>query len=201
MLHLAIAVRPHARQLERRRTKWNTAERDLPMAYKCHLLVMANVTATSSELLEALKTRADSGPTAVTLVVPTGPSADARAAAQHTLYDALTALRDAGLEADGLLGDGDPMIAITEAWDPRRYDEIIVSTLPTSMSKWLHADLPGRIARQTGALVTHVVARPARPAPHAVPVADHDHHGVLTPLSPLTWGTRRVAGARSSGRH
>jgi hypothetical protein len=171
------------------------------MAYKCHLLVMANVTATSRELLDALKARADSGSIAVTLVVPTGAARASRAAAQETLYNALSAMRDAGVEADGVLGDSDPMIAITEAWDPKRYDEIVVSTLPTSMSKWLHADLPGRIARQTGALVSHVVAQPPRPEPHAVPVQTHENRrGVLTPLSPLAWGARPAADARSSAR-
>jgi GABA permease len=148
------------------------------------------VTATSPELLEALKSRMAKGPTAVTLVVPSPMSGPSRATAEQTLTEAVAALRDAGLDADGQLGDSDPMIAITETWDPKRYDEIVVSTLPTSLSKWLHADLPGRVARQTGALVTHVVAQPPRAAPHAEPVEAHDKHGVLTPLSPLTWGMR-----------
>jgi hypothetical protein len=160
------------------------------MAYRCHLLVMANVTATSTELQNALKARAANGPITVTLLIPASPSRATRATAEQTLADAVAALREAGLKADGQLGDSDPLIAITEAWDPKRYDEIVVSTLPTSMSKWLHADLPGRIARQTGALVTHVVARPPRPEPRAVHVEAQEHRGVLTPLSPLTWGAR-----------
>ena len=163
------------------------------MVYKRHLLVLANVTASSSELLDFLRGRAADGPLGVTLIVPAQTSVAAREAAQVVVAEALEALRDAGLEADGRLGDSDPFIAATEAWDPKRYDEIVVSTLPTSMSKWLHADLPRRIARQTDAVVTHVVAQPPRPEPHLVSVAPHERRGVLSPLSPLTWGARSNA--------
>ena len=158
------------------------------MVYKCQMLVLANVTATSDELLDALRARAARGPIGITLIVPASASTSSRAIATQTLTEALRRMREAGLEADGRLGDGDPMVAATEAWDPKRYDEIIVSTLPTSMSKWLQADLPRRIARHTDALVTHVVAHPPRPAPRAVSVAPSERRGVLTPLSPLTWG-------------
>jgi hypothetical protein len=163
------------------------------MVYKRQMPVLANVTATSRELVDALAARTAAGPLSVTLIVPVSPSAATRAAAQQTLSQALDALHEAGLEADGQLGDGDPIVAITEAWDPKRYDEIVVCTLPTSMSKWLQADLPRRIARQTDALVTHVVAQPPREAPHAVSVAPAQRRGVLSPLSPLTWGARPTA--------
>jgi hypothetical protein len=162
------------------------------MVYKRQMLVLANVTATSSELLDALKARAAAGPIAITLVMPASAASGSHAVAQQSLQQALDLLREAGLEAEGGLGDGDPMIAITEAWDPKRYDEIIVSTLPTNMSKWLSADLPRRIARQTDALVSHVVAQPPRPEPHAVSLTPRERHGVLSPLSPLTWGARPV---------
>ena len=55
------------------------------------------------------------------------------------------------------------MVAVTDAWDPKRHDEIIVSTLPMRFSKWMHAGLPERISRLTGAPVTHVVAEPPKP--------------------------------------
>lgn len=171
------------------------------MVYKCQLLVLANVTATSRELLDALCQRAAQGPIDVTLIVPAPASGHARAVAQDTLTAALAALREAGLTADGALGDNDPFIAATEAWDPKRYDEIVVSTLPTSMSKWLQADLPRRIARHTDALVSHVVAHPPRPAPRLVSVAPQERRGVLTPLSPLTWGARSQPGASHDARH
>lgn len=162
------------------------------MVYKRHLLVLANVTATSSELLDVLSRRAHDGPTKVTLIVPAAATPEARSSAEQTLADALSALREAGVEADGRLGDSDPMVAACEAWDPKVYDEVIVSTLPMRVSKWLAGDLPRRIRRQTDALVTHVVSQPPRPEPHAVTVAPHDSLGVLTPFTPLTWGARPV---------
>ena len=77
--------------------------------------------------------------------------------------DAIEYLRAAGLEVDGTVGDADPVVAVTEAWDPKRYDEIVVSTLPMRFSKWLHAGLPERVAKLTGAPVTHVVSQPPKP--------------------------------------
>ncbi len=53
------------------------------------------------------------------------------------------------------------MVAVQDAWDPRRFDEVIVATLPTGVSRWLAADLPHRIERLTGARVTHIVAAAA----------------------------------------
>ena len=74
-------------------------------------------------------------------------------------------MRGAGLEVDGTLAhDADPIGAVHEAWDPAKYDEIVVCTLPTGVSKWLQVDLPHRVAKLTDAPVTHVVAREARPA-------------------------------------
>jgi hypothetical protein len=53
---------------------------------------------------------------------------------------------------------------VSEAWDPAHYDEIIVSTLPTGVSRWLQVDLPHRIAKLTDAPVAHVVASERTPA-------------------------------------
>jgi hypothetical protein len=47
---------------------------------------------------------------------------------------------------------------VQDAWDPRRFDEVIVATLPTGASRWMAADLPRRVERFTGARVTRVVA-------------------------------------------
>src|SRR4051794_10720602 len=92
------------------------------------LLVVTNQTADAPELLSYLKQRAESGPTKVTLVLPTKWTErhDARARAD----EAVSHLREAGLEAESILGDEDPVIAVTEAWNPRRYDEVVVATLP-----------------------------------------------------------------------
>ena len=104
------------------------------MAWKHNVLVVANITSTSSELLDELRARAHREPSNFTLVVPAS-AAGGREAAKQKLEDALRAFREAGLEASGSVGAADSFVAVTEAWDPRRYDEIIVSTLPMKFSK------------------------------------------------------------------
>ena len=101
-------------------------------------------------------------------------------------------MRAAGLEADGAVGEADPYVAVAEAWDPKRYDEIIVSTLPMGLSKWMHAGLPERIGRLTGAPVTHVVSEPAKPQVETVQVPQpEDRRELLGPLSVLAWGSQK----------
>jgi hypothetical protein len=133
------------------------------MAWQTRALVIANRTADSDQLLEALEGRTRTGPVAFTLIVPCGPGA--REEARARLDSAVGRMRAAGLEVDGSLArDSDPLVAAHEAWDPGRYDEVIVCTLPTGVSKWLQFDLPHRVAKLTDAPVTHVVAREAHPA-------------------------------------
>src|SRR5258708_32629919 len=98
------------------------------MAWKRNILVVANITATSDELLDALRERAAREPAAFTLVVPAIASPGGRAAAADKVTAAVDRLRADGLDADGGVGDSDPVIAVTEAWDPKRVDEIIDST-------------------------------------------------------------------------
>jgi hypothetical protein len=132
------------------------------MPQNVSVLVVASVTATSPQLIEALQERARRGSVRATLVMPcSGPGLHARDLAQPSLDAALAAWRDAGLEeVDGIVGDQDPLVAVREAWDPLRYDEVIVSTLPGHASQWLRWDLPQRVARATDASVTHVMSRP-----------------------------------------
>lgn len=124
------------------------------MAHLTKLLVVANQTVDSDELHEALLARTRTGPVTVTLIAPQ----DAHSGLGHRLNAALRRLHDAGIEAEGMLGDVDPCVAAMEAWDPRLYDEIVVCTLPTGTSRWLQIDVPHRIARMTDATVSHVVA-------------------------------------------
>jgi nucleotide-binding universal stress UspA family protein len=131
---------------------------------KASVLVVANRTAGSDELLEALRERAAQGPVSFHLVVPStarGVSwvADMNAgadAAEHDLEGALQRLRDAGLDVDGEAGDPDPVAAVQDAANSRSYDEVIVSTLPKHLSKWLKLDLPHKAAHATGLPVKHV---------------------------------------------
>src|SRR5690242_2325044 len=97
------------------------------MTWKRSFLVVANVTATSDELIQALRERAEREPVNFTLIMP---AAGGRDAGEHKLAEALEQLQAAGLNVEGSVGNADPILAVTDAWDPKKYDEIIVSTLP-----------------------------------------------------------------------
>jgi hypothetical protein len=157
------------------------------MAWTFSVMVVANVTATSRELLDTLRERAGRDRCRFTLVVP-APAVGSvgRDAAQRVLDEALSHWRGAGLEADGIVGDHDPIAAVTEAWDPQQFDEIVISTLPTGVSKWLQVDLPHRIEKSTGVSVIHVVAEPQRREPRTERVTKPDSLGVLSPLQAIT---------------
>jgi hypothetical protein len=156
-----------------------------------NVLVVANLTASSHDLLEALKHRAERSPIRITLVMPAhGPGLGGREAVRERLDDALAGMRAAGLEAEGAIGDADPMEAVAECFDPARHDEAIVCTLPGRSSKWLQHDFPHRVARFTGIPVTHVVADDLRPAPQVTPAPAHEREP-LGPLSVLAWGGRK----------
>jgi nucleotide-binding universal stress UspA family protein len=128
------------------------------------VLVVANRTAGSQELLAALRERAGRGPSKFHLLVPASPHGvswmtdmnSGGDAAEHDLEGALARLREQGLDVDGAVGDPDPVAAVQDAANAASYDEVIVSTLPKHVSKWLHLDLPRRAAHATGLPVTHV---------------------------------------------
>jgi hypothetical protein len=156
-----------------------------------NVLVVANLTAGSQHLLDALKARAERSPIRITLVMPAqGPGLGGKEAVRDRLEEALAGMRAAGLEADGAIGDADPMEAVAECFDPAKHDEAIVCTLPGRSSKWLQYDFPHRVARFTGVPVTHVVADDLRPAPPTSPAPEHEKQP-LGPLSVLAWGGRR----------
>ena len=126
------------------------------------ILVVANKTAESPELLEALKTK---GPEhEYVLVVPASggvleKAADPDAAREHTqphLDAALEKLRAEGLTVEGSIGDSDPVAAVQDAVNFSEFDEIVISTLPLRVSKWLKLDLPAKAQRASGLPVTHI---------------------------------------------
>jgi non-heme chloroperoxidase len=150
---------------------------------------VANVTATSGELVAALKERAGAGQATFTLIIP---ATGGQAAAHARLAEVLEHLRRHGLEVDGRVGDSDPVVAVVDAWDPKRHDEIIVSTLPANLSKWLHAGLPHRIETLTGAPVRHVVAAPPPPPMQATMAHGRRRPGVVfDPMSVLSAAPNR----------
>jgi hypothetical protein len=134
------------------------------------ILVVAHKTAATPALLEAVRQRAARGPARFHLLVP-NPAPSAWAAshsghqekvneAEHVLVLALPLIEEvAGAPADGSVSTRtDPMDAIEETLHDRDFDEIILSTLPRSVSRWLHIDLPRRVAH-LGLPLTTVVAQ------------------------------------------
>jgi hypothetical protein len=154
-----------------------------------HVMVLANRTAASPELVAALLHRSERGPIVATLIMPSGGAGhEAKAAARERIDAALEAWRAAGIErCDGIVCDSGPVEALTEAWDPRRYDEVVVCTLPGESSRWVRSDLPHVAARFTGVSVLHVIARDPALAPHVTP-AQAREKAPLGPLSVLAWG-------------
>ena len=138
------------------------------MAETAEVLVVANRTAESEELLEALRGRAERGPCRFHLLVPATPHGASWAMDMHAggedaethLGRALDRYREAGLEvAEGKVGDPDAVAAVEDALNFGEYDEVVVSTLPRHVSKWLKLDLPSRVERVCDLPVTHVEAK------------------------------------------
>lgn len=156
-----------------------------------HILVVATVTATSEDLLAALKERAKQSPAKFTLLVPArGAGLAARDAAQALVDEAVKKWRELGLDADGVAGDNRPTVAVSEIWQPGKFDEVIICTWPGKYSTWTQSDLPHRIAALTGVHTTHVIARsPESELPHG-PAPVHEKP-ILGPLSVLSWGGPR----------
>ena len=118
------------------------------------ILVVANRTAATPDLLEEVKRRAREQPTTFALLIPDakGGSAD------WTLELALPLLeRAAGAPVEGMIGVPEPLAAIQDAINIHGFDELIISTLPQRVSKWLKLDLPSKAAG-LGLPVTTVIA-------------------------------------------
>jgi cell pole-organizing protein PopZ len=147
-------------------------------------LVVANQTLDSDELVSLVRERTAAGPAEFWLVVPAtpvkdlasnavpvpmpvmggvstlpGPPSEARRLAQVNLDAAIKKLGGAGATVSGAVSDADPVRAVREAVSSREFDEIIVSTLPPRLSRWLHHDLPARLQHDFHLPVTHVVVK------------------------------------------
>jgi hypothetical protein len=121
---------------------------------RAHVLVIANQTILGRPLLDAIRERAEAGPVDFTLVIP----ADA-VGAERRLKSICALMAEAGVEATGLLGDPDPVVAVENALHDEQVDEIILSTFPAATSGWMRRDVLGRV-RSFGLPVTHVVVTP-----------------------------------------
>ena len=110
-----------------------------------HVLVVANRTASTPDLLDAVTRSAREQPTVFALLIPDAPEGEHT---DWTLELALPLLeRAAGGPVEGLTGtSGDPFDAIRDALSEGGYDQVIISTLPRRVSGWLRRDLPKRVA-------------------------------------------------------
>lgn len=127
------------------------------------VLIVAHRTAATPTLIEQVRVRARQEPCSFVLLVPRpywDPDTDE---ASDVLELALPLLDEAvGGHVEGRVGPSDPLAAVTELLERERFDEIIVSTLPERVSRWLKRDLPHRV-EQLGVPVA-VVTPPHREA-------------------------------------
>ena len=144
-----------------------------------HVLVVANQTLGGKDLLDAVAARVKEGPCRFTLLVPVAHRDNLRSldemvigapvgslddgsraeAAHRRLAEGLEELRARGATVDGFVGPEDPVRAVHDLLKHRRFDEIILSTLPVGRSRWLHRDVPHRLERTSHLPVTVVTAR------------------------------------------
>ncbi len=138
-------------------------------------LVVAHQTLSSPELLEAMTSRAGEEETTFHLLVPiyhgepglTWTEGHDREVALSRLDEARTAMTAAGLTVTGEVGSDSPVESVVDVLvrdGSDAFDEIIVSTLPRTVSKWLKIDAPSRIQRYTKLPVHHVTGHPAHVA-------------------------------------
>ncbi len=135
------------------------------------VLIVAHRTAATPALLDAVAARAAAGPATFTLLVPRAahglqrlvdPEDADEHEAQMVLELALPLLEEAaGAHVEGKIGDHNPHDAISDAMNIDGYDEIIISTLPARVSRWLHTDLPHKLS-PLGVPITTVTAKGAR---------------------------------------
>lgn len=150
-----------------------------------YVVIVANQTLGGADLRVAVEERMASGCERFHLVVPVPPSPspaiavglataevamipeidlpDQRAIAAERLEHGLAWLRERGCTADGAIALGDAVDAVRDVVERGGVTEVIVSTLPSRLSRWLRQDLPSRIGRAVDVPV--VVVTPADDEP------------------------------------
>jgi hypothetical protein len=129
-------------------------------------LVVANQTLGGEHLIDRVRRCLAEGPCRYHIVVPATPKGElltwtegrSKAIAQDRLDRALARFRELGAEVDGVVGDKNPILAIEDALRHGTFDEIILSTLPPGISRWLKLDLPSRVAARFNLPVSHLIA-------------------------------------------
>jgi hypothetical protein len=130
------------------------------------ILVVANETVVSPALIELIEQKAKDGAVYVTVLAPVNQPRQGyvvyydtrRAAARRRLEKTLELLRSAGIPADGIVVESDPVSALQDAIHQLEPDEIVVSTHPQQKSGWLRRNAVEQMRRVAGDLpFQHVV--------------------------------------------
>lgn len=125
---------------------------------RAHVLVIAYRTAATPLLLDAVHRRAATGACRFTLLVPR-PYWDPDTEEAELVVELALPLLDeaAGARVEAVIGGADPVAAAQGVMATAAVDEIIVSTLPARVSRWLHRDVPSRL-EALGLPVTTITA-------------------------------------------
>jgi len=129
-------------------------------------LVVANRTLGGAHLTAKVRECLAAGPCQFHVLVPashttkdlTWTEGGDRTAAEARLAEALARFRAAGAVVTGEVGDTNPIEAIGDVLRREQFDEIILSTLPPGVSRWLGQDLPKRVSKQYRLPMQHIVA-------------------------------------------
>ena len=130
------------------------------------ILVIANETVGGGPLREEIRRRSEGYDEQVFVVTPALNSPlrhwasdedDARAQAEKRLNASLARLREAGVDAKGEVGDGEPLQAMEDALRLFGADEIIISTHPEGRSHWLERGIVEAARERFAVPITHVV--------------------------------------------
>jgi uncharacterized membrane-anchored protein len=121
---------------------------------KSHVLVVTNKVSASPAVLEAVRERASASPAKFFLLVPNPEhvafdrSTPPGSAGEEALAQALPLLQEptGGEIAGRVASSPNAYDDIVEELSSGRYREIILETLPSHVSHWLHVDLPERVA-------------------------------------------------------
>jgi hypothetical protein len=136
------------------------------MPDSARILVVANRTAATPALIEAVRDRARRGRCSFALLVPQlaceVPYGDEEA--RNTLELAIPLLEEAaGGEITPMIGPADAFLAVERVLVHEHFDEVIVSTLPERVSQWLKRDLPSRVERLEIPVTVVRAKEPRRP--------------------------------------